>query len=180
MQYNWSSTNWVVPFGNPRIKGHLHLPAAYRSLSRPSSPPRAKASAMRPFLLSLSCLYTVKTTAYGSIYTFSSLLNLLFLCTTCQRSWDLRLEGLQFTSEITNQKSRSEWRITDSNRWPSACKADALASWANPPSKNWEERIRKKEGPNRKDLSFSTFNFQLSIREVVPGRVELPTSTLSV
>ena len=31
----------VVPFGNPRIKGHLHLPAAYRSLSRPSSPVRA-------------------------------------------------------------------------------------------------------------------------------------------
>ena len=29
----------VVPFGNPRIKGHLHLPAACRSLSRPSSPP---------------------------------------------------------------------------------------------------------------------------------------------
>ena len=27
----------VVPFGNPRIKGHLRLPAAYRSLSRPSS-----------------------------------------------------------------------------------------------------------------------------------------------
>lgn len=25
------------------------------------------------------------------------------------------------------------WRITESNRWPSACKADALASWANPP-----------------------------------------------
>ena len=31
----------VVPFGNPRIKGHLHLPAACRSLSRPSSPARA-------------------------------------------------------------------------------------------------------------------------------------------
>ena len=28
----------VVPFGNPRIKDYLHLPAAYRSLSRPSSP----------------------------------------------------------------------------------------------------------------------------------------------
>ena len=42
----------VVPFGDPRIKGHLRLPAAFRSLSRPSSPPRAKASAMRPFLLS--------------------------------------------------------------------------------------------------------------------------------
>ena len=47
-----SSTCWVVPFGNPRIKGHLHLPAAYRSLSRPSSPPRAKASTRRPNLLS--------------------------------------------------------------------------------------------------------------------------------
>ena len=42
----------VVPFGDLRIKGHLRLPAAFRSLSRPSSPPRAKASAMRPFLLS--------------------------------------------------------------------------------------------------------------------------------
>ena len=29
----------VVPFGNPWIKGYLHLPKAYRSLSRPSSPP---------------------------------------------------------------------------------------------------------------------------------------------
>ena len=36
---NRPSAGWVVPFGNPRIKGHLHLPAAYRSLSRPSSPP---------------------------------------------------------------------------------------------------------------------------------------------
>ena len=47
------SDSRVVPFGNPRIKDYLHLPAAYRSLSRPSSPPRAKASAMRPFLLFL-------------------------------------------------------------------------------------------------------------------------------
>ena len=29
----------VVPFGNLRVKGYLHLTAAYRSLSRPSSPP---------------------------------------------------------------------------------------------------------------------------------------------
>ena len=32
--------------------GYLHLPEAYRSLSRPSSPLRAKASAMRSYLLS--------------------------------------------------------------------------------------------------------------------------------
>ena len=32
------STRQVPPFGHPRIKGHLHLPADFRSLSRPSSP----------------------------------------------------------------------------------------------------------------------------------------------
>ena len=49
---NSPSGCWVVPFGNLRIKGHLHLPGAYRSLSRPSSPPRAKASTRRPNFLS--------------------------------------------------------------------------------------------------------------------------------
>ena len=43
---------WVVPFGNLGVKGHLRLTQAYRSLSRPSSPPRAKASTRRPKLLS--------------------------------------------------------------------------------------------------------------------------------
>ena len=45
-----SSKYRVVPFGYPRIKGHLHLPAAFRSLSRPSSPSRAQASTIRPSL----------------------------------------------------------------------------------------------------------------------------------
>ena len=35
----YPSGNWVVPFGNLGIKGYLLLPQAYRSLSRPSSPP---------------------------------------------------------------------------------------------------------------------------------------------
>ena len=35
------SRYWVPPFGNPRVKGYLHLTVAYRSLSRPSSPLRA-------------------------------------------------------------------------------------------------------------------------------------------
>ena len=38
---NDSSSHWVPPFGNPRVKGYLHLTVAYRSLSRPSSPLRA-------------------------------------------------------------------------------------------------------------------------------------------
>ena len=137
----------VVPFGNLWIKGYLHLPRAYRSLSRPSSPPRAKASAMRPCLLSFKLTFKYQVSSiryypgilniavlktYGSIYTFSSLLNFTF-CTSCQRSF------LCF---------QRWWRITDSNRWPSACKADALASWANPP-----------RGCSR--ISF--FSFQLSL-----------------
>ena len=121
----------VVPFGNLRIKGYLHLPEAYRSLSRPSSPPRAKASAMRPCLLSfkrfilvlvlvvecflLSILHTRTRTVW---YILLALTFNFTFCTSCQRSF------LCF---------QRWWRITDSNRWPSACKADALASWANPP-----------------------------------------------
>ena len=39
---------WVSPFGNLRIKGYSHLPVAYRSVSRPSSPVHAKASTNCP------------------------------------------------------------------------------------------------------------------------------------
>ena len=56
---NRPSAGWVVPFGNPRIKGYLHLPQAYRSLSRPSSPPRAKASTRRPNFLSPFTLHCI-------------------------------------------------------------------------------------------------------------------------
>ena len=67
---NYPSGNWVVPFGNPRIKGHLHLPEAYRSLSRPSSPPRAKASTRRPNLLSPIMNQSVSTYIFIA-HTFS-------------------------------------------------------------------------------------------------------------
>ena len=46
-----SSTCRVAPFGNPRIKSYVLIPVAYRSLSRPSSPLRAKASTVCPYLL---------------------------------------------------------------------------------------------------------------------------------
>ena len=45
---------WVSPFGNLRITGYLLLPEAYRSLSRPSSAPDAKAFPLRSFQLDLS------------------------------------------------------------------------------------------------------------------------------
>ena len=39
----------VPPFGHPRVTGHLPLTAAFRSLSRPSSPPRATGIPRAPF-----------------------------------------------------------------------------------------------------------------------------------
>ena len=43
----------VSPFGNLRINAYLQLPAAYRSLSRPSSAPSAKAFPLRSSQLDL-------------------------------------------------------------------------------------------------------------------------------
>ena len=43
----------VSPFRYPRITAHLQLPAAFRSLSRLSSAPGAKASVLRPCRLDL-------------------------------------------------------------------------------------------------------------------------------
>ena len=47
----------VSPFGYLRINGHLHLPAAFRSLLRPSSALSAKASTLRSFWLTSSHPY---------------------------------------------------------------------------------------------------------------------------
>ena len=43
----------VSPFGNLRIDAYVPLPEAYRSLSRPSSAPDAKAFPLRSYLLDL-------------------------------------------------------------------------------------------------------------------------------
>ena len=47
MHVDWILSSRVAPFGNPRINGYLLLPEAYRSLSRPSSAPDAKAFSLR-------------------------------------------------------------------------------------------------------------------------------------
>ena len=54
MQDLWAFPTGVSPFGYLRIKTHLQLPAAFRSLSRPSSAPSAKAFPLRSFLLDQS------------------------------------------------------------------------------------------------------------------------------
>ena len=51
----------VHPFGDPRIKGYVPLPVAYRSLSRPSSASCAKASTVCPYHLLFNGLVTYTT-----------------------------------------------------------------------------------------------------------------------
>ena len=45
----YDTLRWVSPFGNLRIKALLQLPEAYRSLTRPSSAPDAKAFPLRSY-----------------------------------------------------------------------------------------------------------------------------------
>ena len=45
----YDTLRWVSPFGNLRFSAHLQLPEAYRSLSRPSSAPNAKAFPLRSY-----------------------------------------------------------------------------------------------------------------------------------
>ena len=58
----------VPPFGYPRIAGYLLLPVAFRSLSRPSSAPDAKAFPLCSFSLELLCIRP-----FGYILSFSRL-----------------------------------------------------------------------------------------------------------
>ena len=67
----------VSPFGNPRIEAYLQLPEAYRSLSRPSSAPDAKAFALCSFSLELS-LMNLANSSYLVLLNCLSFLNKFF------------------------------------------------------------------------------------------------------
>ena len=110
LRNDWPSTSRVAPFGNLGIKGYLHLPQAYRSLSRPSSPPRAKASTVCPCLLSLSLTllpFIAKIEArVGLIYLqLCSIFLLLYF-----------FEVVQYVKILFYPLRSLSWRITDSNR----------------------------------------------------------------
>ena len=74
----WSSTKWVVPFGNSGVRGYLHLTRTYRSLSRPSSPPRAKASTGRPSFTFLLFELYVQLLLYSTCYSCEIVYYILF------------------------------------------------------------------------------------------------------
>ena len=79
----------VAPFGNLRIDAYVPLPVAYRSLSRPSSAPDAKASSLRPSSLDLRRrgLRIIRFLASAAPLLKSSLTSPLLLCLTNPLRW---------------------------------------------------------------------------------------------
>ena len=135
---------WVSSFRNLRINAYLQLPEAYRSLSRLSSAPSAKAFALRPCSLDLS---NVLSRTFG-----------ILLILSCQRRlllpFLLKLQYflkrtyynlcfaviIQFSRYVLVMflKARSPetlifitwWAKMDSNHRPHDYQSCALASWA--------------------------------------------------
>ena len=68
----------VPQFGNLRIEAYLQLPAAYRSLSRPSSAPDAKAFTLCSFSLELLRSILLEF-AYNLFYNEKAFSHFLFL-----------------------------------------------------------------------------------------------------
>ena len=69
-----TSSTWVAPFGHLRIKDCVHLPAAFRSLPRPSSSLRAKASPIRPYLLPSLYLINLDSLSNKALLLFALLI----------------------------------------------------------------------------------------------------------
>ena len=146
VQYNVPEyePRWVSSFRNLRINAYLQLPEAYRSLSRLSSAPSAKAFALRPCSLDLS---NVLSRTFG-----------ILLILSCQRRlllpFLLKLQYflkrtyynlcfaviIQFSRYVLvmSLKARSPetlifitwWAKMDSNHRPHDYQSCALASWA--------------------------------------------------
>ncbi len=144
---------WVFPFGDSRIKACVPLPETYRSLLRPSSPYNAKASID-------GCNWFHANAQYSR--RLSYLLTVLNLRLSQNKIYSCYLEpcppkvvgpdGLEpstprLSSACSNQLSYEPvlsdafllfdlavlwWSRTDSNRGPSACKADALPTELRP------------------------------------------------
>ena len=64
----WFFIKVVSQFGNLRIEAYLQLPAAYRSLSRPSSAPDAKAFTLCSFMLELLSFSAIYCLSFANNY----------------------------------------------------------------------------------------------------------------
>ena len=127
----------VAPFGYLRINGRSRLPADFRGLPRPSSPPGAKASSVRPrSLLALACRSARVSARLVRSCVYSFVFVSAFTFPSCQRPAQ-----------------------------DSSCIRGARGSRTHRPGPKAGAQARAPARPRP---------------PVVPGRLELPTPTLSV
>ena len=158
--------------GSHRVCQSPQLFAAYHVLLRLWEP---QASPIRPYFAYCTFMRRINTAQLCFLYfsTFWIYLNM-----------SMNLWRIATDNHIS---SFAWWRISESNRWPPACKAGALASWANPPFFKILQSDSKCGFPasrisfSHRQNIFKFSNFQIfKSKKVVPGRLELPTPTLSV
>ena len=121
---------WVAPFGNLRIKAHLPAP---RSLSQAITSFVAswyQGIHQTPFSISQN-LFTVKAIC------FIKLINQIKIVVTLNYIYKYFKDHKKIFTPFTNTNSSNFikkiwWRWAESNRWPSACKADALPAELHP------------------------------------------------
>ena len=109
-----ASARRVAPFGHPRIYGRSRLPVDFRGLPRPSSPPGAKASSVRPN----SLLALVRGSRSRAPTARVSLSLVSAFLPSCQRTR---------AAAAPDGAAALSWRMWGSNPRPPACKAGALA-----------------------------------------------------
>ena len=79
---------------------------------------------------------------------------------------------MQF-SRYTIDSFRNQWRIRESNSWPLACHASALANWANPPSGDKYRHIFKICKKYLTHIQNSVFEGEISTVQLEKLRGEL-------
>ena len=94
----------VAPFGLPRVKGHLHLAGVFRGLSRPSSPPGARASTARPRSLNSSICWPTPLAITASRR------GLFFLSLPLVLSYSLASSSLLLASRLIMSKNFNGYR----------------------------------------------------------------------
>ena len=124
--------------GSKVICTYPRLIAAYHVLHRLCEP-RHPPCALSYFLLISSDHKKLKALWTTTPLILSAVLVILtfYSFVLCQYVKDLFSHRILFDwlrLHFVYQILTKMWRITDSNRWPPACKAGALASWANPPN----------------------------------------------
>ena len=135
---------WVSSFRNLRINAYLQLPEAYRSLSRLSSAPSAKAFALRPCSLDLSNVLSEHlVSSWFSLLPTKIIVTLPFeIAIFLKRTYYNLCFAviIQFSRYVLVMflKARSPetlifitwWAKMDSNHRPHDYQSCALASWA--------------------------------------------------